>query len=240
MNAYILSFIIGFVPCLLWVWFWLKEDRDHVEPRRLILASFLVGAISVAFVIPTQAWIAPYLKGFGMIALFSGWSAIEELFKFLAAELTVLRHPKVTRALDPVILMIVVALGFAAVENFLFLLGPLKNGIGIESLVTANFRFIGATLVHIFSSAIIGIFIALSMTQKASWRVLYALVGVLVASIAHGSFNALILSAHSPLSLLPAFLAVWMGVVILLALIEHVKHIHYPTLKKLSTPYPHP
>ncbi len=45
--------ILGIVPALLWLWFWLKEDV-HPEPLKMITLSFLGGMVAVVLVLPFQ------------------------------------------------------------------------------------------------------------------------------------------------------------------------------------------
>ena len=66
--------------------------------------------------------------------------------------------------IDAMIYCIVVALGFAALENTFFIMDPLLNGEVTKGLLTGNMRFIGSTLVHIVSSASIG-FAALGLLK---------------------------------------------------------------------------
>src|SRR3990167_2593226 len=46
---FILAFILGLLPALIWLWFWLKEDT-HPEPAKMITLSFLGGMVAVMFV----------------------------------------------------------------------------------------------------------------------------------------------------------------------------------------------
>ena len=41
---FLLSFLLGLIPALIWLWFWLKEDA-HPEPAKNITLSFLGGSI---------------------------------------------------------------------------------------------------------------------------------------------------------------------------------------------------
>ena len=74
------------------------------------------------------------------------WAAIEELVKFSAISLVALRSVYFDEPVDALIYMITVALGFAAIENSLFLLAPLLDGDLTGSLLTGNLRYMGATL----------------------------------------------------------------------------------------------
>src|SRR3989344_8262994 len=134
----IVALLGGIFPALAWLWFWRREDSVHPEPRRLIALAFLAGMVTVVFVIPIQKFVATYLLSTTL--LYSVWSAIEEVMKYLAARFTVLNRREDDEPIDPVIFMVAVALGFAAVENTLFLLSPLSGNTLLESFLTGNLR----------------------------------------------------------------------------------------------------
>jgi len=212
----------GILPALAWLWFWRREDSKHPEPRKLIALAFLAGMITVAVVIPVEKAVAPYLASTTLI--FIAWSIIEEIFKFAAAYLTVLRRREDDEPIDPVIYMVTVALGFAAAENALFLLSPLSGDTLVQTVITGNLRFVGATLLHVLSSAAIGAMLGLSFYKKRVTRIQYAAVGILLACALHGTFNYFILHT-SETDLLRTFSFVWIGVVALLAALEFIKRL---------------
>lgn len=212
----------GILPALAWLWFWLKEDSRHPEPRRLIALAFLVGMLSVVIVIPIQKAVAPLLATQTLI--FAAWSTIEEFVKYVIAWLFVLHRKENDEPIDSVIYMVVVALGFAGLENALFLISPLSGDTVLQSVMTGNLRFIGATLLHVFSSALVGIALAYSFYRPLRVRQLYAAVGVILAALLHSLFNFLILNSAEE-NLLKTFAGVWLGVIVVLAALEFVKRI---------------
>ena len=216
----------GLLPALAWLWFWLREDSKHPEPRNLIALAFLVGMISVAIVIPIQKFTAGYFM-LGSTATFAAWAAIEEVCKYFAARVTVLGKRTNDEPIDAVVYMVTVALGFAAVENALFLLNPAIGGHLSTAILTSDLRAIGATLLHIISSAAIGVMIALAYYRPFWTRIWYATLGVILAILLHAGFNFLILSTKDEY-LFRTFGLVWIGVVVLLALLEYVKRMHRP------------
>lgn len=216
------AFAGGFFPALAWLWFWLRED-PHAEPRRLIALAFFAGMVTVAVVIPMQKFVAGYL--ISQTVLFTAWSSIEEVMKYVAARVTVLGRREDDEPIDPVIYMVAVALGFAALENVLFLLSPLAGETVGQNVVTGNLRFIGATLLHVLSSAVIGVALALSFYKSRTSKGLYVLGGVILAAALHSGFNFLILNTAEE-HLLRTFGIVWIGLIVLLAVLEYVKRIH--------------
>lgn len=211
----------GIIPALLWLWFWRKEDRLHPEPRRLILLAFVMGMLTIPFVIPIQKYTATIFSG-GLLILI--WAATEEILKFSFAYFSVLRNKEVNEPIDYVVYMITIALGFAALENALFLIEPLSNGHFIESVVTGNFRFFGATLLHVLSSATVGVFMAFSFYKSKTKKLLYTGVGIILAILLHTLFNFSIINSNGT-NILLVFAFVWAGIIILLLLLERIKSI---------------
>lgn len=210
----------GILPALLWLWFWRREDRAHPEPRRLIALAFFAGMLTVAVVIPIQKAVAPFLPSVTLV--FTAWSVIEEVAKYFAARLTVLNNPENNEPIDAVMYMIAVALGFAAIENALFLLGPISGGSIVQTILTDNLRFVGATLLHVLCSAVVGIALAFSYYRSNRIRALYAVTGVILASILHSTFNFLILNTEEA-HIYRTFAFVWIGVVAVLISFEFIK-----------------
>jgi RsiW-degrading membrane proteinase PrsW (M82 family) len=213
----------GILPALAWLWFWRREDSAHPEPRRLIALAFLAGMVAVGIAIPIEKMVAPYLGSQALI--FTTWSAIEEVIKFCLALLTVLRRDENDEPIDSVIYMVTVALGFAAAENTLFLISPLSGDTLVQTFVTGDLRFVGATLLHVLSSAVIGVALALAFYKKPAIKRWYALTGVILAAALHSLFNLLILNTPEE-HLLRTFGFVWLGLVVLLAMLEYIKRIH--------------
>jgi len=222
LESYALAIAGGVFPALAWLWFWLKEDSRSPEPRRLIALAFIAGMVTVVIVIPMQKFVAGYLVT--QTATFAAWSTIEEFTKYAIAWLVVLHRRENDEPVDAVIYMVAVALGFAGLENALFLLSPLAGETVMQTVMTGNLRFIGATLLHVFSSAVVGIFLAFSFYRSRVVKEWYAAVGVILASILHILFNFLILNTADE-HLLRAFAGVWLGVILVLFALEFVKRI---------------
>lgn len=212
----------GMFPALAWLWFWTRED-SHPEPKRLIALAFIAGMVTVGAVIGLQKFVALYLVG--QTVIFTAWSFIEETSKYLAARITVLWRHEDDEPIDPLIYMITVALGFTALENTLFLLSPLGGTTPLETIMTGNLRFIGATLLHVLCSAVVGFALGLSFYKPHRVHAWYVLAGVILAGFLHSLFNFLILNAPEE-HLLRTFGLVWLGVIIVLGLVEYVKRIH--------------
>ncbi len=133
--------IISLAPVFIiggYIYFRDKYDR---EPIRLLLLALLSGALAVIPIL----FVEQFLDGFAV--LFAGifaaaWKAFavagftEELFKFTALYLLIWKSPEFNDKFDGIVYAVFVSLGFAAVENVLYVTG---NGYstGITRAITA-------------------------------------------------------------------------------------------------------
>lgn len=225
LNTIIFSLVGGVLPALLWLWFWLKEDRLHPEPKIRIILVFLAGMVSVLLVLPLEKLVFGAAFSDISILIIILWASIEELFKYLTAHISALKYRVVDEPIDAVIYMITVALGFSAMENALFVFNPLNDGNFLQSLLTGNSRFIGATLLHIASSAAIGVMLGLSYFKKPLIKKIFLFTGITLSILLHTVFNLLIIKLESDLFFV--FAGVWVLIIFLIVLIEKVKKVKY-------------
>lgn len=223
------AFLGGILPALVWLYFLIKEDTRCPEPRSLILLAVLAGMLAVPLVLPLER-IAVLMLPAGLPVIIA-WAAIEETAKYLLAAIIVLWRPAVNESVDLVIYMMTVALGFAALENALFLIGPISGGHVLEGFLTGNLRFIGSTLLHVVASSAIGFALGFSFLKKRTIRTVYATVGLILAISLHALFNFLIIDGSGSYTLF-AFFVVWSGAVIFFALFELLKFLRYHRLPK--------
>jgi RsiW-degrading membrane proteinase PrsW (M82 family) len=159
------------------------------------------------------------------------WAAVEEMFKFLVVAAFALGCDSNKEPVDTMIYCVAVALGFAALENTLFIMDPFSHGDVARAIVTGNMRFIGATLVHIVSSATIGFTFGYVFFHSRFVKFIAILVGLAGAIAIHASFNLSILNADAG-NTLKTFAWIWGGVVLLIILFEEVKAVHIRNLQK--------
>ncbi len=219
----------GILPAIVWLWFWNREDKLHPEPKRLLLLAFIMGGIAVALAIPLEQLTKEILGSEMSLAIIIAWAGIEEALKYLLVLVAVLWRKAVNEPIDMLIYMLSSALGFAAIENTLFLINPIISDGTLSVIVTGNFRFFGATLLHLLSSSVIGIALALSFYKDASTRLTYTMIGVILATILHATFNLFILNSASN-NIIQVFAFVWLGIIILLLFFEKIKNM--PILRR--------
>lgn len=211
----------GLLPALFWLWFWLREDSKKPEPSGLILRTFVAGMIVVPLVLPLQKLALTLFSGTSLILV---WVVIEETLKYALALGVILWHKAVDEPIDYIVYMITIALGFAALENALFIWNPLVAGDLSGSIITGNFRFLGATLLHILASGTIGVFLAFAYYRSDATKLLAGTFGLFVAILLHTLFNLFIMDANGE-TILSIFLTVWVLVIALFLIFEKVKRI---------------
>jgi len=218
-STFFFALLAGLLPSLIWLWFWIRED-SNAEPRWLIVATFLGGFLAVIAAIFAEKYIAGLAIDSSL--RYTLWAGVEEIFKFIAVAVIALNTDYNDEPIDAMVYCIVVALGFAALENTLFLFQPLAGGEIAQSIVTGNMRFMGATLVHIVSSAVVGFGLGFVFYRGYIAKTIAIIVGLASAITLHTAFNLSIINGTTA-DTLKAFAWVWGAVVILIILFEEVK-----------------
>ena len=221
------AFLGGLLPSFIWLYFLLKEDASHPEPKSLIALTFIFGMMAVPLALPFEQYAKEHLSG--NLPILTAWALVEETLKYgMAAALILWRHA-VDEAPDYVIYLITIALGFAAAENMLFLIAPLVDGQFAPILFTGDLRFLGSTLLHVVASAAIGFSFAFSARSHSIVRTAAAALGLILAIALHTAFNTLIINGSASTTL-AALSLIWIVAVIFFAAFEVLKYFQYQTL----------
>ena len=218
----IFAFFAGLLPSLLWLWFWLHEDRAHPEPQALIATAFIGGMFAVLISLVLEKIATSLLPGpYSTIFV---WAIIEECAKYALASILVLHSRENDEPIDSMIYLISVALGFAALENSLFVLGPILQKSILTAAATIDLRFIGATLLHTICSSAIGVSWALTFNSSKVNQRHARRVGLILAVLLHTAFNLSILYTNST-GMIVTFSFVWLAIIVLILLFEKVKRM---------------
>ena len=185
---------------------------------------FLGGMASVLVVIPLEKFIFAATVSIISITTVILWASAEEISKYMVAYFTALKNRVTDEPIDAIIYMITAALGFSAFENTLFIFNLVDVGLFSQSIITGNSRFLGATLLHVASSAAIGVMIGLSYYKKPAVKKIFLVMGLCTAIILHTIFNLLIIKLENDLFFV--FAGVWVLIVLLIVLIEKIKKVN--------------
>jgi len=200
--GFILSLILGIVPMLFYAWFIYWLDRYEKEPKVLLGAVFLWGAIFAA----GAAYIVNTLLGVGVYLLSGSETTtdlttglfiapiIEEGLKGIAVLLVFLVFRKeFDSILDGIVYAAITALGFAATENVIYIYeqGFQQNGfLGLMWLAVVRDIIVGWQ--HPFYTSFIGIGLAIArLNRNEVVKILAPIAGWLLAVTTHSLHNTL-------------------------------------------------
>lgn len=195
MQINIILITLGLIPSLVWLYFFSRKDC-HPEPKNLLAQTFLMGIIISPIAILLQfsfAQLASIVTGISPTtaqgsSYFFVWAAtVEEIIKFYAVRMLIMRSPEFDEPTDAMIYMITAGLGFAAMENILVMFRVFPDGAQ-ATLATWALRFTGATLLHALSSGIMGYFLAMSWFFRDHKKKLMV-IGLIMATVFHFTFN---------------------------------------------------
>lgn len=225
-ETFMYALIGGVLPAIFWLWFWMHESNNHKEPKDVIFLSFVIGMIGVFVVYPLQkiSFNIFNLEDGKLYAIYI-LAFIEEFIKFGGAWFIALKNKNVyDHPIDSFIYMMSVALGFAAMENTLFLLTPLFNNDMTATVMTGTARFMGASLLHVAASGVFSIFIGYSFYKRKLSKLSWAFIGLIVASTIHTIFNYIIVISDEQ-NMFIAFSFVWISIILLILSLEKVKRV---------------
>lgn len=234
------AFGAGIIPAIIWLFFWLSEDEDTPEPGRVIFFCFIGGMVGTFLALGFEMFIDnlfvkeslettlrfSFPVGLTVIILAS---FIEEIAKYGGAYFAGIKSKTNDEPTDPMIYLITAALGFAAMENSIFLITEFVHEGTIGAIQTANLRFLGSTLLHVASSAIIGMMIAFSMFKREIVKKEAVVLGLILATSLHAIYNLSIIVFEEHIRYIFAIL--WILIIIILAIFEKIKNIHLNTIR---------
>jgi protease PrsW len=195
-------FILAVAPAAFWMWWFYRKDRFDPEPRGLVIKIFLLGMLPV---LPAGLLeilllrLQPALTGESLVAIALSnmlvVGPIEELGKYLVVKRWAVRHAAFDEPLDGIVYAAAAALGFAALENFFYLL---DNGAWLILI-----RGPLSTLNHLLFSALWGYALGMASVQtdphEASKLVRN---GLIMAALGHGFSNTLLLASQADSALI--------------------------------------
>lgn len=185
--------LLAIAPGIFWMWFWWRKDRFEKEPARYLVITFFLGALVLIpaaileTVLQTGIWVVDEV----MVGV------IEEFSKFLAVYLFVFRKSEFNEVMDGIVYAAAAALGFASLENFLYIFG---YGAGV--MVG---RAVFSTLGHVLFSAFWGY--ALGLKKIEGRNVVFT--GLILAAGTHAIYNMLLESVCGIVLMIALILALY-------------------------------
>jgi len=229
----ILASLCGILPIALWLIFFLWQDIKKPEPLRWIGILFLLGMAITPFVwfvenyfidllqIDINAALPFFVSAFVYLVV----AGIEESAKFFSATLFLRKNKYFDEAIDAMIYLIVLGLGFGVIENILISYQEISSGGQfLSTFQIITLRFIGANLLHALSCGLIGFFWALKLvTGKKK----YLGIGLALGILLHWVFNIAIINLGGDAVFLISLILFVVSIVVLWAF-DVLKQIKKP------------
>ncbi len=185
---------LAIIPVVLLLKFIYNKDIDK-EPRNLLKKIFITGMLSVIPIVALELFLDRIFPTDGItdkltifINTFISIAIIEEGFKFLSAYIFTRNNKEFNHRYDAIVYCVFAALGFAVVENVLYVF---SGGIG-----TAITRALISVPSHACDAVIMGFFYGLSQEKKIQSdyisSIILLLTGILIPSIEHAAFDGLL------------------------------------------------
>ena len=229
-NTLALALIYGMVPAVLWLFYWLRENKERPRHFGLLTACFAAGIFAVALALPVERYLGTLSSNDSILTIL--WASAEELLKFGAFALIILTNKRaIEEPIDYAIYIMVVALGFAGFENALYFLHPLQAGDTVTLFLSGTMRFLGTTLMHAVTASFAGIVLGFAYYRSKISKVALVIIALLLACTLHSLFN---LSAAQSTGgdFFQLFGILWVGTICVLILFERLRTMSMPEFRK--------
>ncbi len=220
--------LLAIAPIFIVIIYIYIKDKYEKEPKRLLLASFLLGAV-VSIIITTllyavfdvliplnDAFSVPqqFVKAFLIVAL------TEEFSKYIIVRFFNQPKSAFNEPFDGIVYAVMVSMGFAATENILYVM---QSGF-----TTAVLRAFTAVPAHATFGILMGYFMGKAKFSKN--RVVLNLSGLLLAVVFHGFYDFFLFINFIPGIWVGAFVSLFIGILLARkAIKKHQDDSHFRT-----------
>ena len=181
--------IASLAPVFIILFYVYFRDKYEKEPLGLLARAVALGMLTVIPILGVERLLLQIMPGLGHVGeaayhafLVAGFT--EELFKFLALYLLVWRSPSFNEQFDGIVYAVFVSLGFAAVENVIYV-----TGSGYE---TALVRALTAVPAHALFGVTMGYYLGIARRYREI-RGIHLVYAVMVPLILHGIYDFILM-----------------------------------------------
>ncbi len=201
--------VIALAPVLIILIYVYVRDKYEKEPIGLLIKALLAGAFAVVPIMFVEGILSAYgsrFTGYTSVAYtaFVVAAFTEELFKFIALYLVIWKSKEFNEKFDGIVYAVFVSLGFAAVENVMYVF-QYGHGAGISRALTAvpGHALFGVAMGYYFGLA------KLSQKNKTKNFILALIVPIGL----HGLYDFILMTQHQYLLLafIPFLYYLWRG-----------------------------
>jgi RsiW-degrading membrane proteinase PrsW (M82 family) len=178
-------------PVAFWLLYFYLKDRFEPEPLRWVLKVFILGMLVVLPVVVIET-IAEVVTGpFLLVTVVA--PTVEELGKFAVVYIWVFHDTEFSEPMDGIIYAVTAALGFASLENLLYITQYARISLSM-GITVGVLRAILSVPGHALYSSIWGYALGVAKFRQGIRRNEIILAGLALAILLHALFNFLILN----------------------------------------------
>lgn len=204
--------ILAFAPIVVVILYIYFKDKYNKEPKGLLLASFLLGAI-VSIIITTIIYVGfdivlpitdrfsvpqQFVKAFVVVGL------TEEFSKYIIVRFFAQPNKAFDEPFDGIMYAVMVSMGFAATENAFYVV---EGGY-----VTGILRAFTAVPAHATFGILMGYF--MGKAKFSNKRIQLNLLGLLLAIVFHGFYDFFLFIDFIPGIWVGAFISLILGIIL--------------------------
>lgn len=203
-------FALSLAPVVILFWFFYVRDRYEKEPPALLLRLFAFGALAVLPAVAfslllgrfTSFYLMPGTLKYILIENFLVIGLIEEMVKLYVVVSVAYAHPAFNEPYDGIIYAITAALGFAAVENILYVY---QGGVGVGVA-----RMLLAVPAHALFGSFMGHYLSRSKFGAGGRSTVLMYMALIVPALLHGTYNSLLSTGRLEYAVLVVPLSLFM------------------------------
>lgn len=165
------------------------RDKYEKEPLGMLVKAILGGIVIILPVFFVEQWLSALSPFTGKVGA-AAWHAFvvaastEEVFKYLALYLLVWKSPSFNEKFDGIVYAVFVSLGFAAVENVMYVLDG--------GMQTAAVRAFTAVPAHAIFGVVMGYYLGIAHMYKEQ-RKEYLLRAITIPVLLHGIYDFILM-----------------------------------------------
>ena len=184
---------LAIAPALICLFYIYIRDKYEKEPWGLLFAGVFAGMLIAMPIMRTAGFMAGFMPVTGQFgeALFLSFAVagfVEEGLKFAALYFLIWHNRNMNEPMDGIVYAVFISLGFAGVENVLYVLHPAMGG-----LATAFGRAVISVPAHGLFGVMMGYYFALAKFEPEHHKKRISQ-AFFVPFVVHGAYNTMLLS----------------------------------------------
>ncbi len=186
MRFLVLLAVLPVVVLLIYIY---TKDRIQKEPIKKLIVAFLGGILAIPLTLGLVSIIRSFYHS-DTVFYSSFWEAgiPEELAKFLIFMIFIWRSKYFDEYFDGIVYAVFIGLGFACVENIMYVLG---NDTFEQAVEVGKMRAILSVPAHFLFGVIMGYYLALAKFGKS--KIFNLMLALLIPVFFHGAFDFLLI-----------------------------------------------